>query len=302
MFFLPVYVRNFGFTAHLINSETFESLNSIYYRNPYTANFSESFLTQKKVLEILKSNLKDKLSSDTEIIYITDEDFVNDIKSTYIVSDVLSKIGLPAVILDYSKFNNISKLTKDEINTYFNQVKYSEDLDFDIRLKIEKDILITFIYDSYKNIQNSKEILICTNQIDKGQKTQYITELVNVLSENIYETGLIKVNFEDNFELICKASVLIAQNVKVSDYFKKNLITSVAKLILGHDLDEVEVTKDAEDLKILKVNAEKLTLLKLGEDEKAHIKWKSQKSKFDAQIYGAKMGVLFRSISNNDKV
>lgn len=294
---LSVYLNDYFLSYILLDPVEIKVLKHGIINVPYKADYNDSFLTQKKFIDLLKKDLKDDFSDNIEIIKIADIPEINDILIDLNTTQVQKLLPFNSLIVNHLNNNSVEYLDPQNIDDYYNHRIYHASIDIKIRMLMDSSYISWFVSSNKGNfIKNEKFCIITIPFETDNDRNQYVDKITETFTKNVGIAGMWSINLDDSFVLIPLTAGLFKLGRDISLFYKEHPLDDDIKLIKAPGISEYQIGKiidtGEEKLKTESLKLESLNKIELNSKQKAHFKWKGDKSKFDGIVNGAMQGIV----------
>lgn len=283
---LPIFLTNQFLSAKSTGKDTKEILYKLF---PIEDVFSP-FISNKRIREILKESLDEKELKDFKPVILSISDNNYDVEPEYDFVDILEHIPFSVIVPEYYYPQAINFLSQAEANIFLNCKKYGLEIPEDIRVKVDSIAVAIYTKDNVGKFISQNQIVISTTNIDSKAKPKYIESVIKALSDNIQIAGVWSIFVDFNYQLFPNMLEALESEAPIDEFLNGYIKRSDGKLIIAPGVKEAQVG-EGEEIETVELTDTKLNQFKISEEEKTTFKWKSDKSKFEGEVYGSQTGI-----------
>lgn len=260
---LPVFISGYYLHGLVVEEDPFKVVSSFAYKFPYVSDFSDSFITQKKLIDAISDLTKLQKINRDNLLVVSNSKQINNIDSDIILPEVISKTPVLMCFLgQYSQSDQLD-LDNDEVNHLVTQIYLREDIDEKVKIKIDTYKIKEFLNANIKNLKSVDQIVVCNDFASDPYKQKIKDVFIFELASIIESPSAWGISFDYDYEQVLKFAYLISKQINLKDYLSKS-----------HELP---------DIKILFVpNATDAEFSILESDNKNHAENQSMKIKQDS--------------------
>ena len=291
---LPIYLSGCRLYLLILKEDTFKVIDSFEYRFPYISNYTDSFITQKKLLEAVSSLTKtDKLKRD-DLLVISDEQEINNIFADYMVSDITSHVPFLLCMLgQYSQSDAVS-LEKDDANHLVTQIYLNDEIDEGVRLKIDTKKIKEFIVSHIKNLKVISDIVVCnyshSDSYKKKIKDVFISELALII-ENPKALGI---TFDFGYKRFLRYAFLVNKKVDIKEEPDLKILFVPNAFDVNYSIID-ESSKDQVQNKHMEIKSNTINSIEASGNHFIKLKVTGNKVKFSGEFQPGASGLVIYS-------
>ncbi len=247
-------------------------------------------ISTARMRELLKNIVSDEQLNDFRpvVLSIADENF--DIELGYDFQNILDSVPFAIIVPEYYYSKAVDMIAPSSANLFLNCRKYGLPIPEDIKIEIDAVTISLYAKDNVGKFISQNQIIISTTDVDAKFKPEYTEAMVKALSDNIQIAGVWKVIIDSQYRLFPALIESLEDNVSIDQFFDAFDDDADGKLIIAPGVTELQLGENDSFETIPLVNTQ-LNKFKIKDDDKITFKWKSDKSKFEGEIYGSKTGI-----------
>lgn len=281
---LPVFVFGYQLYGLVVKDETFEVVSSFEYKFPYFANYSESFITQKKLIEAVSSLTKIKNLKREDLLIISDVKWINNIRVDYLIGEILSKTPFLVCRLGQYGESDLSFLNKDEINQLMTQIYLYEEVDESIRYKVDTNKIKSFLNDNAKKILSVRKVALCNTNCNSSYKKNINDFFISEVAQLQTDPFICEVVFDYGYKQLLRSLVLMQYKTIDIDLIASMKVLFVPNAIEAQYFLMDEKSKEKIEDNNIKIKPNSINLINIPNGKFIKLKITGDKLKFSCDF------------------
>jgi len=298
---LPVFISGYYLHCLVVEEDPFKVVSSFVYKFPYVSNFSDSFITQNKLIDAISDITKLKKINRDNLLVVSNSKQINNIDSDMILSEITSQAPILMCFLGQYGQSDQSGLDNDEVNHLFTQIYLREDLDEKVKLKIDTYKIKEFLNANIKNLKSVDQIVVCNDFASDSYKQKIKGAFIFELASIIESPSAWGITFDYDYELILKLAYLINKQINLKDYISKSHELPDIKVLFAPNATDAEFSIVKSDSKThsgnqsMKIKQDSINPIKVPADSFIKLKLNGSKMHFAGEFNSGKDGLIIYS-------
>lgn len=247
-------------------------------------------ISTSRIRELLKNIVSDEQLQDFRpvVLSIADQNF--DIELGYDFQNILDSVSFAIIVPEYYYPKALDMIAPSSANIFLNCRKYGLPIPEEVKIEIDVATISLYTKDNVGKFISQNQIIISTADVDAKFKPEYTEAMVKSLSDNIQIAGVWKIIIDTQYRLFPTLIGALEDHSSIEQFFEAFDDDADGKLIIAPGVTELQLGENDSFETIPLVNTQ-LNKFKIKDDDKITFKWKSDKSKFEGEIYGSKTGI-----------
>lgn len=285
---LPIFLTN-QFLSIKITGTDKDSTVEIINLKPVEDGFSPHISTGR-IRELLKKLMDDNDLTEFNPVILSISEENSDIEPQYSFPDAISEVKFPVIVPEYYYSRAIDLIDPGAANIFLNCSKYGIEIPLKVKIQLDSTAISLYLKENIGKFISQNQIVVSAANVDSKSRGEYIEAIVKALSDNIQIAGVWNVYIDFGYTLFPNLIEAYEEKSAIDEFFDNFLNEVHGKLIIAPGVTELQVGED-ENYETIELSPDKLNKFKVKEDDKVTFKWKSDKSKFDGEVYGSKTGI-----------
>ncbi len=298
---LPVYISGYRLHCLIVQEEPFEVLSTFGYKFPFVSDYSNSFITRNKLVEAISSITKVKKLDISDLLIISDSKQVNNIDVNFQISDVISDLPYLFCVLGPYSQSDLSGLSKDEINHFMTKTYLREDLDEEIRLKIDTYKIKNFFKENSKKLKTFENVVVCNDFASEKYKQKLKDVFLSQFASNIETYGSFGITFDYDYKEVLKFGFLKSKNTDIKKYLSTAHELPETKVLFAHGALTAEISiidiksKTKLEDREINIKSDSENIIEIPTESYAKLRLTGNKVHFACELHAGQDGIIIYS-------
>ena len=298
---LPVYISGRRVHFLLVQDEPFEVLSTFGYKFPFVEDYSNSFITKKKLIQAISSitNLK-KLNSD-DLLIISDTKQVNNIDINFQIDEVILDIPYLFCVLGLYSQSSLSALSKEEINHFMTKIYLGDDIDDEIRLKVDTSKIKNFFKENSNKLKTVHKVVVCNDFASEKYKKKIKDIFLSEFASNVVTPCSFGITFDYDYKEILKFGFLKSKRTDIKKYLNSSHEIPETKVLFAPGALEAEFSiidiksKTRLEDREIKINPDFANTLEIPQESYVKLALTGNKMHFACELYTGQNEIIIYS-------
>jgi hypothetical protein len=286
---LPIFLTTQYVSTKIDEKSTTLAKQSLINLRPHFDSLSP-IVSTSRLRELLKGLLTEAQLTDFKpvVLSIIDNNF--DIELGYDFKNILDSVPFAVIVPEYYYPKAVDMLMPSDANIFLNCAMYGLKVPEDTKIQLDSIAVGLYVKENVGKFISQNQIVISTADVETDFKSEYTEAMIKALADNIQVAGVWKVVIDSRYTLFPNLIDALENHTEIGDFFEAFDDDADGKLIIAPGVKELELGEN-DSFENLPLTDQQLNKFKIKEEDKITFKWKSDKSKFEGEIYGSKTGI-----------